>query len=110
LQNQDCALTRGTRNARFSLDEADHTAAISRVDRSLLALSNWLCQILSLSKAASVEVGARGPSGPRTGAASEWSNGLEPSEHCSAIRSVCTRRGRSVDTRFARSHCEVWSG
>ena len=48
LKNQDCALARGTRNARLSLDEADHTAAISRVHRSLPALSNRLCQIVSL--------------------------------------------------------------
>jgi hypothetical protein len=48
LKNQDCALARGTRNAHLSLDEADHTAAISRVHRSLPALSNWLCQIVSL--------------------------------------------------------------
>ena len=48
LQNQDCALARGTRNARLSIDEADHTAAISRVHRSLPALSNWLRHIVSL--------------------------------------------------------------
>ena len=48
LKNQDCALARGTRNARLSIDEADHTAAISRVHRSLPAPFNGLCQIVSL--------------------------------------------------------------
>jgi hypothetical protein len=37
-----------TRNARLSFEEADHTAAISRVHRSLPALPTWLRQIVSL--------------------------------------------------------------
>jgi hypothetical protein len=47
LKNQYCALARRTRDARVSLDEADHAAAINRIHRSLPALSKWLCPIVS---------------------------------------------------------------